>query len=341
MNEQTEPKVVEGEVVGRSALAAPREVDELERLERRAALMPRLIELSIRSTHPAQWMNIQGKPWPTGAACEVMARTCGVKISDLKIEKEWSRDDKGEFYIWQATGRFSLPSEFDSIIAIGTCSSRDEFLGTETSKGRKLSEIDEGNIKKAAFTNMEVNGITRLLGVRNFDWERLKKYGIDKDGLQAVEFESGAKGGKAREPALAEVMKFGPAKGQAFADMSDADLETYKASFTAELPDPEKAKFKKKNETRIEAITAELARRANEKSGTAAPKQASTAGYWERLKALAGGLSLTEDQLKATTKRVLQKDKVTPAELTEAEFKAIADAVGAEAKEAAAKKESF
>lgn len=330
MNEQTEPKVVEGEVVGRIALQRQEPVDELQRLEQRAALMPRLIELAIKSTHPAQWMNIQGKPWPTGAACEVMARTCGVKLEKVQVDKEWSRDDKGEFYIYVARGTFKLPSEFDSIVVEGTCSSRDEFLGTETSKGRKLSEIDEGNIRKAAYTNMEVNGITRLLGVRNFDWDRLKKYGIDKDGLQKVEFESGAKGGKAREPALDEVMKFGAAKGQRFADMSDADLETYKASFTAELPDPEKAKFKSKNETRIAAITNELARRANEKAGTAAPKPTASPNNWEKLKQLAGARNVPAEQLKTITKRVMQKDTLKPSEITDSHFSAIADALAKE-----------
>lgn len=331
MNEQKEPKVVDGEVVSRGALQRQEPVDELERLERRASLMPRLIELAIKSTNPAQWMNIQGKPWPTGAACEVMARTCGVKMTDLFLDKEWSRDDEGEFYIWNAKGTFSLPSEFDSIIAIGTCSSRDEFLGTKTSKGRKLSEIDEGNIKKAAYTNMEVNGITRLLGVRNFDWDRLKKYGIDKDGLQKVEFEAGAKGGKAREPALEEVIKFGPAVGTSFASMSDEHLQFYKANFESELPDPEKAKFKKKNETRIEAIGAELARRANEKAGTAAKPTSTAPGYWERLRQLAAARGVPEPRLKELIKGVMKKDKVLPSEITEADFSAAADAIAKEA----------
>jgi hypothetical protein len=339
VNERQEPKVVEGEVVNRGALMKS-QPDELERLERRAALMPRLIELSIRSTHPAQWMNISGKPWPTGAACEVMARTCGVKITNVKLEKQDSLDDKGPFYNYVATGTFSLPTDYDSVEVVGTCSSRDQALGTEAGDGRKLSEIDEGNIMKAAYTNMEVNGVTRLLGVRNFSWERLKEYGIDKDGLASVEFEQGAKGGKARSPALEEVVKFGPAIGQSFAAMNDGDLNTYLEIYKKEIPDPEKAKFKRKNEGRVTAITAELARRANEKAGTAASKTNSQPSFWERLKQLAGARNVPEDTLKAVTKRVLQTDKVTPSELTEAQFSAIADALAKEPAEAA-KKETF
>jgi hypothetical protein len=54
-----------------------------------------------------------------------------------------------------------------------------------------LPEVDETNIMKAAYSNMMVNGITRLLGIRNLTWEQLEKYGINKDGVSKVEYRNG------------------------------------------------------------------------------------------------------------------------------------------------------
>lgn len=327
MNEQREGQ---GEVVSGTLVRQQPVEDELQRLERRATLMPRLIELAIKSTHPAQWMNLGGKPWPTGAACEVMARTCGVKISDVHLEKEWSKDNLGEFYIYRCTGTFSLPTEYDSVVVVGTCTSRDQALGTETGEGRELSDVDEGNIMKAAYTNMEVNGVTRLLGVRNYDWERLAKYGIAKDGLASVEYEAGAKGGGRSKATGADIeIKFGKAKGKKIGELTDDELVDHRSFFEKSLKsdDANEVKYRKNTQKNFDAVVAVQAERANAKAGTAAKPASTAPSFWERLKVLAASRNVKEDRLKTLTKGAMKKDKVLPSEITEADFSAIADAL--------------
>jgi len=86
--------------------------------------------------------------------------------------------------------------------AIGSCSSRDKFFAyvseirdrngnvIREASWKPLSEIDETNVMKAAYTNLLVNGITRLLGIRNLTWDDLKEFGIDKDKVAKVEYRS-------------------------------------------------------------------------------------------------------------------------------------------------------
>jgi hypothetical protein len=67
-----------------------------------------------------------------------------------------------------------------------------------------------------------------------------------------------------------------------------------------------------------------------------APK---TETVWDRLKAFAAGHEISVEKLQEVTKKALQKDKVNPAEFTEADFKLIADALEAAAKDLAKKTE--
>ena len=58
-----------------------------------------------------------------------------------------------------------------------------------------MSEVDETNIMKAAYSNCVANGITRLLGIRNLTWEQVKLGGIDPSKAAKVKYASGGAGG--------------------------------------------------------------------------------------------------------------------------------------------------
>jgi hypothetical protein len=259
----------------------PTDTDFLAIIERRNEAMSRILEYAIKATHAGQWVDQQGKPWPTGAAAEVMARRCAVSIKNVQTNKVPSTDDKGAFYMYVITGTASLPGGHDSVEAIGTCSSRDQFLGTETKAGRLLSEIDEGNILKAAYTNFEVNVITRLLAVRNLTWDRLEQLGIRRGEVAKVEYSQGAKGGgpapsKDGEP----VCTFGKDKGKRLSDIPD--LSWYRKAIEGDINRPEKARWADDNRKKLAQIDAELARRANAKAGTQAKPAEATP--WDRIK---------------------------------------------------------
>ena len=87
--------------------------------------------------------------------------------------------------------------------AIGSCSSRDKFFAWDKRAGengeyKQLSDVDETNIQKAAYSNMVMNGVTRLLGIRNLSWDELREItgdGVKEDKVDHAEFKRGKGGG--------------------------------------------------------------------------------------------------------------------------------------------------
>lgn len=235
-------------------------VDPLAIIEKRNNLLERLLSYGIAATHGGHWFDQGGKPYLGAAGAEAVARRCAVSVKETRKVKTLSNDDKGDFYIYEYTGRFSLPGGNDEIEALGTCSSRDVFLGTETKAGREVSEIDEGSIMKAAYSNMIVNGVTRLLGIRGMTWERLDELGIKRGDTQKVEYSAGAKGGGASGEFT---VKFGNCKGHPISTWSDADLNWYGDAFRRDIADPAKAQYQANAKKQLAAVEAEMSRRKN------------------------------------------------------------------------------
>ena len=156
--------------------------------EMRMAKQQRLIGVALKITNPGDWIDQQGKAYLVGSGAEKVGRLFGVKVADVSGRKVDTSDENGPFYIYEYTGTFSLPGGVDSIRAIGTCSSKDQFFAKRGGKLLPLSEVDETNIMKAANTNMFVRGITQLLGLRNLTWEQLSEAGIGKGTVGKVEY---------------------------------------------------------------------------------------------------------------------------------------------------------
>ena len=247
--------------------------DPMAVLEARNRMMERVLSYAISATHPGQWQMLGDKPWPTGPACESMARRCGVSWDKPECERRDTSDEQGPAYTWTYRARFFLPGGIDSIWAEGHCSSRDQFLGTGLAyETRDLPEVEEGNIRQAAMTNMIVNGVTRLLGVRNLTRERLDALlgAGSSDKMGRVEYTAGAKGGGRTSGVGEKPIPFGRSKGKKLSDAADDDLAWLLRSMQESVADPEKAKWKAGNEAWVKAIEAEQARRANAKAGTTA-----------------------------------------------------------------------
>lgn len=261
----------------------------LAALDRRNRLMDRLIGYAIQATHPSQWMDMGGKPYPTGPACEAMGRRCGVSWSEVESEREDREDERGPFYIWTYRARFSLPGGRDVIHAEGHCSSRDQFLGTGIPKdgGEQTKqdwEVEEGNIRQAALTNCTNNGITRILGVRNLSWERLENLlGLKRDEVGKVSYEHGARGGGRGKLEEEKPIPFGRAKGKKVSEAADDELVWLLGKMKEPASDP---KFQASNDKWVKAIEAEQARRANAKAGIQSNGGASAPSIWQRMLAL-------------------------------------------------------
>ena len=154
--------------------------------ERRLESHKRILEVALKITNHTDWVDMNGKPYPTGSGAEKIAGLFGVQIRRkddnghdlISCEKEWGEDDQGRYYFYTVMGEARLKS--NCIVAMGTCSSRDQFFAKVGGEWRPMSEVDETNIKKSAYTNFMVNVITRLLGLRNLTWEQVSAGGIDR-----------------------------------------------------------------------------------------------------------------------------------------------------------------
>lgn len=294
--------------------------DALAVVDSREALFRRVAEVAIKATHPSQWTDLGGKPWPTGPAAETIARRFAVSMMNIRRERFPLSDEHGAYVLWVYTATFALPGGRDVLDAEGTCSSRDSFLGADAQE----DAYDEGTIMKAALTNCRINGVMQILGLRGMPWDRLEALGIARSAVPKVEYQKGGRGGgsKAQTPHAERELPFGRAKGKKLSEAEESDLKWLRERMVASVADPEKAKYKADNEAWVKAIDEEVARRANAKTGTAAPASGGPS-LWERIRALDKTVPEAElkELVKAATKKANARD------LVEADVALVADAL--------------
>jgi hypothetical protein len=180
---------------GVPALADDTLIQVAERAEKRIEAVNKIKQLALRVTNSHDWVDQGGKPYLQSSGGEKVARLFGISwnISEPVLEAE-----EGGHFSYTYTGHFSLSGA--TIEAVGTRSSKDGFFkkyGPKDENGDKTtlppSEIDKGDVKKSAYTNLIGNGITRLLGIRNLTWEDLEVAGITKGNVGRVDYKKNGK----------------------------------------------------------------------------------------------------------------------------------------------------
>lgn len=170
-----------------------------QRIEKGLAAYQRILGMAIKYTHAGDWANLGGKPYLMSPGAERIARPFGIWVNAPKTWKEDREDAKGKYYIYfcQATVGSKL---LDASLDIeGSCDSRDKFFAMSGKELKPIEEVSEKDIRKKAYTNMFVNGVTRLLGLRQLKWDFLEKCGIKRDETAKVEY-----GGKGAIDAISE-----------------------------------------------------------------------------------------------------------------------------------------
>lgn len=165
-----------------------------EQAEKRVMALNKIKKAALLATNARDWTDQNGNPYLQVSGSEKVARVFGIawKIDEPVFEQEesghFSYTYKGYFTVAGAT-----------IEAIGTRSSKDPFFKRYAGKGddrKELppSEIDKGDLKKAAYTNCIGNGVTRLLGLRNLTWDDLAEFAkITKDSVSRVDYKKNGK----------------------------------------------------------------------------------------------------------------------------------------------------
>ncbi|MDI7267238.1 MAG: hypothetical protein QME96_04525 [Myxococcota bacterium] len=304
-------------------------------VEQRAKLLERLTAFAIQATDESHWEDFGGKPRLNHGGALIVARRLGLRWygkdgpgSPLDWSKENHGDDVGRYYTYTYEAFFQIAnSPFDVIPALGTCSSRDQFLGTgveteEKGEIRHISEVDEGDIRKKALANLVVNGVAQLTALKGVTWERLAKLGLELDQgkVGKATFQAGAKGGGA-SGAKTFVFRFGKGKDKRPDEVSEKDLNWYADCFRRDLADPEKARYHANTQKQLEAVEAEITRRKGGGGQAAKPQAPGAAGAatagptpWQQVQALGASYGVEGAALGQLVKSAT--GKAAPAALT-------------------------
>jgi hypothetical protein len=183
----------EKEITDLPAIADNTLIQLAEQAEKRIDAMHKIKKVALRLTNVFDWVD-QGtgdksKPYLQSSGAEKIARLFGIS---WQIDEPVLENEEGGHYSFTYKGYFSLAGA--TIEAIGTRSSKDGFFRKyDYSTGSKTelpaSAIDRGDVKKAAYTNLLGNGITRILGLRNLTYEDLQEFaGISKEQIAKVEY---------------------------------------------------------------------------------------------------------------------------------------------------------
>lgn len=185
--------------VEREVLSVPeQEFDQalVERLDKAIDAYKKIVGISIKLTNPWDWSDIGGKPYLQCSGAEKIASPFKVSMGAPTRERlERVGEDGKAYYIWLYQASFTSSQLGRTIVAQGKCSSHDQFFGKEGNAYKDLDDVCEEDVMQAAYTNCFVNGVTRLLGIRNLTWEQLASGGIAQDKVGKVSFRKGGQGG--------------------------------------------------------------------------------------------------------------------------------------------------
>lgn len=124
------------------------------------------------------------------AAAERMAAFVGITESNWsRGDKEWSDDKKHYTYSYEADFTFGKRT----IHVISRVGTRDKFFGKLKGAWKPLEDVQEDDIKKAAFRACRKEGVRTLLGLRNVPVAKLKDLGFDISKINIVGFEEKGK----------------------------------------------------------------------------------------------------------------------------------------------------
>lgn len=173
----------------------------LAALERTAANAKRHADLIntilVTQTYPEDWKEFSGKMCLSSAGAERIARMFNIKFFDVDSKKEEFADTYGKGYRYIYEGKAEMNGRI--IFVMGVYSTRDKFLGFAKDEWKDIVDINENDIRTAAYHRFCGNAVKSLLGLRGMPTERFngifKTAGDNPSKATSVNYASGTKGG--------------------------------------------------------------------------------------------------------------------------------------------------
>lgn len=162
-----------------------------EKAEQYITAMNKIMDAALRITNELDWCLIGGTPYLQESGATKVARLFGISIQ--LVGNPIIEVDPQGYKTFTYKARFMLKDQF--IECEGSRSASEDFFAGK-GKTKKPDEIDERDVKMAAYTNCINNGIKRLIpNLRNIDVATLERAGLDVSRLKGYTFKQGSKGG--------------------------------------------------------------------------------------------------------------------------------------------------
>ena len=168
-----------------------------EKAEKYIEAMNRIMDAALKITNELDWVLIGGKPYLQESGATKVARLFGISIQLLGSPTV--EFDGSGYKTFTYKARFMLKDQF--IECEGSRSMKDDFFAKQGKDKplKKPDEIDERDVKMAAYTNCINNGIKRLIpNLRNIDVATLDRAGLDTSKIAGYTFREGTQGGTAK-----------------------------------------------------------------------------------------------------------------------------------------------
>ena len=166
-----------------------------EKAEQYINAMNRIMDAALKITNELDWVLIGGKPYLQESGSTKVARLFGISIQLLGHPLIEADPQGYKTYTYKA--RFMLKDQF--VECEGSRSMKEDFFAGKPDRNGKIKkpdEIDERDVKMAAYTNCLNNGIKRLIpNLRNIDVKTLENAGLDVSRLKGYTFKTGSQGG--------------------------------------------------------------------------------------------------------------------------------------------------
>lgn len=168
-----------------------------EKAEKYIEAMNRIMDAALKITNELDWVLIGGKPYLQESGSTKVARLFGISIQ-LLGKPSVSVDNEG-YKTYTYAARFMLKDQF--VECEGSRSAKEDFFAKQGKDKplKKPDEIDDRDVKMAAFTNCLNNGIKRLIpNLRNIDVATLERAGLEVGKISGYTFKEGSKGGTSK-----------------------------------------------------------------------------------------------------------------------------------------------
>ena len=162
-----------------------------ERADKYIEAMNKIMTAALKITNELDWCLIGGQPYLQESGATKVARLFGISIQVIGNPAIEVDRDGYKTYTYRA--RFMLRDQY--VECEGSRSASEDFFAGK-GKTKKPDEIDDRDVKMAAYTNCVNNGIKRLIpNLRNIDVATLEAAGLKVNEIRGYTFKTGTKGG--------------------------------------------------------------------------------------------------------------------------------------------------